>query len=144
MGACSPSGATTCAPSPACSRRHPRACVAASTTSACAPNDPGSAGPPPLMLGVYLHVPFCRRRCDYCAFATWTDRHHLQQAYVDACRRELAGADLPPATSVFVGGGTPSQLPGPLLGALLDAVARRPGAEVTVECNPEDATPALF
>ena len=39
--------------------------------------------------GVYLHVPFCAAKCDYCAFATWTDRHHLQQAYLDACRIDL-------------------------------------------------------
>src|SRR5207253_6471704 len=83
-------------------------------------------------------------RCDYCACATWTDRHHLQHASVDACRRELTAADLSPATSVFVGGGTPSQLPGPVLGALLDAVPRAAGAEVTVECNPEDASRELF
>ena len=34
--------------------------------------------------GVYVHIPFCRHRCDYCAFATWTDRDHLMIAYVDA------------------------------------------------------------
>ena len=37
--------------------------------------------------GVYLHVPFCAARCDYCSFATWTDRHHLTDAYLAACRR---------------------------------------------------------
>lgn len=93
--------------------------------------------------GVYLHVPFCTRRCDYCAFATWTDRHHLISSYVDACRAELAGAALPPATSVFVGGGTPSLVPPALLAALVGDVQVAPGAEVTVECNPETVTPAL-
>lgn len=95
--------------------------------------------------GVYVHVPFCRSRCDYCAFATYTDRDHLMASYVDACRRELRRAEeegWPPATSVFLGGGTPSRLPDDLLAALLSAVPRAPGAEVTVECNPEDATPA--
>jgi oxygen-independent coproporphyrinogen-3 oxidase len=46
-----------------------------------------------------------------------------------------------PASSVFFGGGTPSRLPADLLVEILDAVPRRPGAEVTVECNPEDADP---
>ncbi len=60
-----------------------------------------------------------------------------------ACGTELtrladAGAT-PPATSVFFGGGTPSRLHPELLGAILDAIPRRAGAEVTVECNPEDA-----
>ena len=36
--------------------------------------------------GVYLHIPFCAARCDYCSFATWTDRHHLTDRYLDACR----------------------------------------------------------
>ena len=35
--------------------------------------------------GVYVHIPFCAHRCDYCDFATWTDREHLIDAYVDAC-----------------------------------------------------------
>ena len=58
--------------------------------------------------GVYVHIPFCARRCDYCAFATFTDRHHLQQQYLDALRADIERADLPVATSVFVGGGTPT------------------------------------
>ena len=39
--------------------------------------------------GVYVHVPFCRSRCDYCAFATWTDRDHLMAPYVEALKAEL-------------------------------------------------------
>ncbi len=95
--------------------------------------------------GVYVHIPFCRFRCDYCAFATYTDRDHLMEAYADACVSELGRArrdeGTPPATSVFFGGGTPSRLPADLLVRILDAVDRAPGAEVTVECNPEDVTP---
>ncbi|MBW3615435.1 MAG: radical SAM family heme chaperone HemW [Actinobacteria bacterium] len=94
--------------------------------------------------GVYVHIPFCRRRCDYCAFATWTDRHHLHQAYAAACRREVRQARLPPATSVFFGGGTPSLLAAPLLVSVLDEIERAPGAEVTVECNPETVTEELL
>ena len=44
--------------------------------------------------GVYVHIPFCAARCDYCDFATWTDRAHLIDDYVDACvvdaRRHVA------------------------------------------------------
>ncbi len=101
---------------------------------------PGGTG-----FGVYVHVPFCRARCDYCAFATFTDRDHLMEAYVSACRAELARAveceGIPPATSLYVGGGTPSRLPADLLAALVEAVPLAGGAEVTVECNPEDAAP---
>jgi len=98
--------------------------------------------------GVYVHVPFCARRCDYCDFATWTDRHHLMEAYAAACvtdlTRRVEAGSLPAATSVFFGGGTPSLLPAELLVAILSAVPRRPGAEVTVECNPDTVTPGLL
>jgi oxygen-independent coproporphyrinogen-3 oxidase len=94
--------------------------------------------------GVYVHVPFCARRCDYCAFATWTDRSHLMEAYAAACVQEVQRAAVPAATSVFFGGGTPSLLPAASLVSILDAVARVPGAEVTVECNPETVTAGLL
>jgi putative oxygen-independent coproporphyrinogen III oxidase len=111
--------------------------------------------------GVYVHIPFCQRRCDYCAFATWTDRDHLWERYVAACRAEATGLVCPvsageddagenradpashrgPATSVFFGGGTPSLLPAEflvrLIDALRDGVGIADGAEVTIECNPE-------
>jgi putative oxygen-independent coproporphyrinogen III oxidase len=92
-------------------------------------------------------VPFCSTRCDYCAFATWTDRHHLQSAYLDACRRDIergVAGGMPVATSVFVGGGTPSLVAPERLMAVLDAVPRAPDSEVTVECNPDTVTPALM
>ena len=96
--------------------------------------------------GVYVHVPFCRERCDYCAFATYTDRDHLMERYADACVTELQrleeAGDLVPATSVFFGGGTPSRLDPDTLCRILAAVPRTAGAEVTVECNPEDADDA--
>jgi len=87
--------------------------------------------------GVYVHIPFCTKRCDYCDFATWTDRAHLVDAYVDACVADVARHDAPPATSVFFGGGTPSLLTGPQLARILGAIEREPDAEVTVECNPD-------
>ena len=91
--------------------------------------------------GVYVHIPFCASRCDYCDFATWTDRAHLIDDYVAACvtdviRRTAAGG-LPAATSVFFGGGTPSLLAADELVRILDAVPRADDAEVTVECNPD-------
>lgn len=91
--------------------------------------------------GVYVHVPFCRHRCDYCAFATWTDRHHLADRYLAACRRQIVeavAAGLPPVTSVFVGGGTPTLVDPAALLHVLSAIPLAPGAEVSIECNPDD------
>lgn len=97
--------------------------------------------------GVYLHIPFCARRCDYCAFATWTDRHHLSDSYLDACRAHIERTSLAgmrPATSVFVGGGTPSMVPAADLVRVLSAIPVVAGAEITVECNPDTVTSELL
>jgi oxygen-independent coproporphyrinogen-3 oxidase len=97
--------------------------------------------------GVYLHIPFCAARCDYCAFATWADRHHLTARYLTALRREAreaVEAGMGPVTTVFVGGGTPSMVPP---GDLMAVIAELPlveGAEVTIECNPDTVTGELL
>ena len=87
--------------------------------------------------GVYVHIPFCASRCDYCDFATWTDRGHLADEYVDACVRDLGRRALAPASSVFFGGGTPSLLDPAALTRILAAIPRAAHVEVTVECNPD-------
>ncbi|HUF18166.1 MAG TPA: radical SAM family heme chaperone HemW [Thermoanaerobaculia bacterium] len=96
-------------------------------------------------LGLYLHLPFCRVRCTYCAFAVSTDRK-LEGAYNNALLAELRLRHLPdrPVDSMFLGGGTPS------LSALvglrrISAEIRNlydvlPDAEFTIEANPEDVT----
>jgi putative oxygen-independent coproporphyrinogen III oxidase len=97
------------------------------------------------MFGVYVHIPFCAARCDYCDFATWTDRGHLVEAYVDACIADIDRRRIenhPAATSVFFGGGTPSLLAAPQLVRILDAIDRTDDAEVTVECNPDSVDAA--
>ena len=91
-------------------------------------------------LGVYVHIPFCVKRCDYCAFATWTDRGHLQTEYMEALRRDIVAAELAPVSSVFVGGGTPTLVDPAQLADALRAIPTTPDAEVTVECNPDDVT----
>ena len=97
--------------------------------------------------GVYIHVPFCAARCDYCAFATWTDRHHLTEPYLAALRREAGGwaaASGRPVTSVFVGGGTPSIVPPDDLTPVIAELPLVPGAEISVECNPDTITAELL
>ena len=93
--------------------------------------------------GVYVHIPFCASKCEYCAFATWTDRAHLIDAYVDALGTEIrrAVADgMPVADTVFVGGGTPTLVDPAALGRVIASIPVADGAEVTVECNPDDVT----
>lgn len=103
--------------------------------------------PDPAAFGVYVHIPFCASRCDYCAFATWTDRHHLTEPYLAALKVDLERAvvaGMPAATSVFVGGGTPSMVPGAGLVEVLGSIPLAPGAEVTIECNPDTVDPELL
>ncbi len=103
--------------------------------------------------GVYLHVPFCRVRCGYCDFNTYTagelrgerreDFASRAEAEVAFAERVLAASGLPerPASTVFFGGGTPTLLPAHDLTRMLGAVQRgfglAPGAEVTTEANPD-------
>ena len=109
------------------------------------PTEASGAPATPLVLapdafGTYVHIPFCTHRCDYCDFATWADRSHLIDDYVDACVKDIErqrGEGLRNATSVFFGGGTPSLLSGSQLARILNAIPRTPNAEITVECNPD-------
>ena len=102
-------------------------------------------------LGLYVHVPFCARKCDYCDFASWPGREGDMPAYVEAVRAEMArrGAECghPAADTVFFGGGTPSLLPPALYRRLAEGLRERfdiaPDAEWTVECNPGTLTPAF-
>lgn len=97
--------------------------------------------------GIYVHIPFCARRCDYCAFAAWDDREGLIPRYLAGLAAEVArerARGLPAASSVFVGGGTPSLVSGTGLVSILSGIERAPGAEVTVECNPETVTDELL
>ena len=99
------------------------------------------------MHGVYVHVPFCSKRCDYCAFATFTDRHHLTTAYLDAVRTHIARAidsGMPTATSIFVGGGTPSMVPADEVAGVIASIPVTSEAEVTVECNPDNVTSEML
>ena len=98
-------------------------------------------------MNLYVHVPFCVSKCRYCAFRSeagaGADR---LRDFVRLLPREIALrglADARPAT-VYLGGGTPSILGPEGLSSLLAALPRPvPGAEVSVEVNPADATPAL-
>lgn len=103
--------------------------------------------PSPATFGVYVHVPFCSRRCDYCAFATWDDKTDQIDAYMTALLAEVRRANddgLPLAETVFVGGGTPSLVPGESLAKVIAAVQKSSDAEVTVECNPDNVTESLL
>src|SRR4051794_10274680 len=108
--------------------------------------DEVTAGQRSTPFGVYVHIPFCAKRCDYCAFATWTDRHHLIEAYLDALVEDVSRhtPTMPVADTIFVGGGTPTLVPAEGLARVIAAIPRSPTAEITVESNPDDVTAELM
>ncbi len=106
------------------------------------------------MLGFYVHIPFCARRCPYCDFAVQIGGAALRNAYVAALRREIAAtlraqASSEPGralTSIYFGGGTPTELDDQELSGLLrlicEGIAVAPDAEITIEANPENLSAA--
>ena len=95
-----------------------------------------------MALGLYIHVPFCPQRCPYCAFATVVGQEDRHGLYTEAICREIESwAHLSgPVDTVFLGGGTPSQVSPVLIGQMLEAAQRHlglhPDAEISVEVNP--------
>lgn len=95
--------------------------------------------------GVYVHAPWCRIRCPYCAFHVLPDRDMEAEAWRDAVLDERArrAPALPGAPhTLYLGGGTPSRLPPALLAELIRALAHPSTVEITVEANPEDLSDA--
>jgi oxygen-independent coproporphyrinogen-3 oxidase len=103
------------------------------------------------MAGIYVHIPFCKQRCNYCAFYSST-LYNIREEYVASLCRELqehkdyAGGE--PIGTVYFGGGTPSTLTIEQLRRICDTIystypiASKP--EVTIECNPDDLTPEFL
>ena len=95
-----------------------------------------------MALGLYIHVPFCPQRCPYCAFATVVGQEDRHGLYAEAICREIESwAHLSGSVdTVFLGGGTPSQIEPALIGRMLEAAQRYLGlhldAEIAVEVNP--------
>jgi oxygen-independent coproporphyrinogen-3 oxidase len=104
------------------------------------------------MRHLYVHVPFCLRRCSYCDFSIAVRKRIPAREYVDAVVQELRLVGIPDAggevlETIYFGGGTPSLLPPDALATLLtslrdafDVTSFRDVVEVTLEANPEDVT----
>lgn len=103
-------------------------------------------------LSIYLHIPFCQTMCSYCAFNTYTGMESLIPAFVTALATEIeyVGSTAPdiPVHTIFFGGGTPSQLSTTqyhtLMATLIKSFNIAPDAEISLESNPNDLTPAYL
>jgi oxygen-independent coproporphyrinogen-3 oxidase len=104
-------------------------------------------------LSLYIHIPWCVRKCPYCDFNSHAVREPIDQnTYVDALLldldQELRRQPLSAIETIFIGGGTPSLFDGEAIARLLNGITRRlvlePGAEITLEANPGTAEAAHF
>jgi len=99
-------------------------------------------------LGIYIHIPFCIRKCAYCDFLSAPAEEAVREQYVRSLRQEIKSCrslgEQYQAATVFFGGGTPSILTGEQLAGILEEVRSwftlGPDAEITVECNPGTLT----
>ena len=103
------------------------------------------------MAGIYIHIPFCKQRCSYCAFYS-TTLYNIREKYVDALckelimRKEYANGET--IETIYLGGGTPSTLTMEQLQRICDTIYATyhlsSTPEVTIECNPDDLTPEFL
>lgn len=99
--------------------------------------------------GIYVHIPFCKAKCKYCAFVS-TPNFSLEKSYIKALISEITASDLRSASgdTLYIGGGTPSCLSRGALTEIIKAVRLSfvidENAEITVECNPESASDDFF
>lgn len=108
---------------------------------------------PPDSLSLYIHIPFCKTKCSYCAFNTYTGMDTLVDPYLAALDQEImqVAAQVPdsaPAHTLYFGGGTPSLLAPAQVTSLIDrsraAFSLLDTAEISLECNPGDADIEAF
>lgn len=101
-------------------------------------------------IGLYLHIPFCVRKCAYCDFASYAGREGDMAAYVEALIAEMRRRARPEyrVVTLYIGGGTPSLLPPRMMERVLRAAREifvfSPDAECTCECNPGTVTKAFL
>ena len=103
------------------------------------------------MAGIYIHIPFCKQRCNYCAFYSST-LYNIKEEYTNAVcqelrmRKEYTGNDT--IATIYFGGGTPSTLSAEQLHKICDTIYSTYNIvetpEVTIECNPDDLTPQFL
>ena len=103
------------------------------------------------MAGIYIHIPFCKQRCNYCAFYSST-LYNIREEYTNALCREISMrkdyARGETIETIYLGGGTPSTLEISQLQQICDTIYANHtvsnDAEVTIECNPDDLTPQFL
>lgn len=96
-------------------------------------------------IGIYIHIPFCKRKCSYCDFVSYAGAEEMMERYVDAVIQEARTFAPLLCDTLFLGGGTPSLLPTGLMTrlmkGLLGSIRFAPNAEISIEINPGTLCP---
>ena len=97
-------------------------------------------------LGIYIHVPFCKQKCYYCDFVSFSNKEEYIEKYVETVKREIDSYDLSNynITTIYIGGGTPSRIPSEKIQEILEIIKQEISAnqtkwediEITIELNP--------
>ena len=97
-------------------------------------------------LGVYVHIPFCKRKCEYCDFISYCNKDSLIELYVDALKKEINLQNIQSyIDTIYIGGGTPSYIESKYIKAIMKEIKKkniRKDAEITIEVNPGTVTEA--
>jgi len=93
-------------------------------------------------IGIYVHIPFCVRKCKYCDFVSFADKFEMQEKYVDSLLEEIENCDKNgfKVNTIYFGGGTPSSISSDLIVKILNKIKEKfeveGTAEITIEANP--------
>ena len=95
-------------------------------------------------IGVYVHIPFCKKKCDYCDFISYCNKDNLIDDYVQAVKAEIQSQNIKPEiTTIYIGGGTPSYIDSKYIIEILEKIKEKnvsSNAEITIEVNPGTVT----
>ena len=97
-------------------------------------------------LGIYIHIPFCKQKCYYCDFVSFSNKEGYIEKYVETVKREIDSYDLSNynITTIYIGGGTPSRIPSEKIQEILEKIKQKisenqtkwEDIEITIELNP--------
>ena len=95
-------------------------------------------------IGIYVHIPFCRKKCDYCDFISYCGKDDLIEKYVDSVKKEIEHVKIKSEiTTIYIGGGTPSYIDSKFIVQILEKIKEKNVAqdvEITIEVNPGTVT----
>lgn len=95
-------------------------------------------------IGIYVHIPFCKKKCDYCDFISYCNKENLIEKYVEAMKKEIESQNIKPEiTTIYIGGGTPSYIDSKYIIQIINKIKEKnvsPNPEITIEVNPGTVT----